>query len=139
MTIRIMRSTFTVAASAASVSYTSDITQADLEAAVPVGGSIKPFALYFNESGGTSDVTLESIVQGNTKNDEGKLNMLPSGDGVSVANLTKLTEADGGGISRKTFPVSLGARLSIVASNAVASARTVNILWKVHNKCCDDC
>ena len=134
MVTRIMRSSIAVPASAASVSVNSDITQADLEAAVPVGGSIRPFALVFSENGGTSDVTVESLTMKNTKNDEGALAILPKGDGVTATLLNQVTNPESGGVDAPRLSVAHGARLTAVCSNAVASARTITVLWKVSNQ-----
>ena len=48
MPIRILRSSFTVSASASSEALTSAITQADLDAAVPAGKGITPLAFILD-------------------------------------------------------------------------------------------
>lgn len=128
---RIIRSTLTVPASAASAAANADVTQADLEAAVPLGGSITPYALICDPEDG--DVTIGKIVLANVKNDEGQMAILPSGSAVKLTAVNKVLGPDGGGFEARSFPVAHGFRASFVVSNAVATAKTISLLWKVQN------
>lgn len=130
--LRILRSTLTVPASDAGTTFiNSDITQADLEAAVPVGGSITPFALILDPE--DADVKVKAVVVGNTKNEEGQISIIPGGDGISIAAVNKMVAPQAGGVDAPTLSVAHGARLKVKATNTVASIKTISILWKVEN------
>ena len=130
--LRILRSTLTVPANdAGSTFINADVTQADLEAAVPVGGSILPLALVFDPE--DADVTIKEVVLANTKNEEGQMSLVPAGDALSLAALNKVLAPDAGGMDARRLTVAHGARLKIKAVNAVASQKVISILWKVDN------
>lgn len=132
MTLRILRSTLTVPASDdGSTFINADITQADLEAAVPIGGSILPLALVFDPE--DANVTIKEVVLANTKNEEGQMSLVPSGDALSLAALNKVLAPDAGGMDARRLTISHGARLKIKAVNATASPINISILWKVEN------
>ena len=130
--LRILRSTLTVPASDdGSTFINADVTQADLEAAVPVGGSILPLALVFDPE--DTDITIKEVVLANTKNEEGQMSLVPAGDALSLAALNKVLAPDAGGVDARRLSVAHGARLKIKAVNAVASEKVISILWKVDN------
>ena len=131
--LRILRSTLTVPANDPGTTFiNAEITQADLEAAVPVGGSILLRALVFDPE--DSDVTIKEIVIANTKNEEGQYSILPAGDALSIAAVNKMTAPDAGGVDAPRLSISHGARLKIKAVNAVGSEKTISVLWKVQNQ-----
>lgn len=131
MQIRTLRSQFTVAGSASGAEYNSDISQTDLDNAVPTGGSIQPLALVFDPE--DDDITIHKLVFKNTKNDEGAIAILPEGTAVKLVAVNKLTQLSEGGVQCRRLPTAHGARLVVKASNANASPKTITVLWRVDN------
>ena len=130
--LRILRSTLTVPASDPGTTFiNADITQADLEAAVPVGGSVLPLALIFDPE--DTNVTVKEVVLANTKNEEGQMSLVPAGDALSLAGLNKVLAPKAGGMDARRLTVAHGARLKIKAVNATGSPINISILWKVDN------
>ena len=129
--LRILRSSFVISASAVDEDLNADITQDDLEAAVPVGGSILPVSFVFDPE--DANITLKKLVVANTKNQEGKYSIIPLGSALTLAAVNKMISPNAGGVDALRLSVAHGARLEGRFSNASGSQVVINVLWKVEN------
>ena len=132
MTIRILRASVSVPAGN-DQSVNADVPTADLEGAVPVGGSVRPFMVSLIEAEGTTDLSVKQMTCKGTKNDEGAIQIVPDGAAVKLADLNPLLSSENGGIDAPRRSVAHGLRFAFKCDNANAGARTLELLIKVEN------
>ena len=130
--LRILRSKFVISANATDEDLNADITQSDLEGAVPIGGSIMPVAFVLDPE--DANITLKKLVVANTKNEEGKYSVIPLGAALTLAAVNKMTSPNAGGVDAPRLTVAHGARLEGRFDNASGSEVTISVLWKVQNQ-----